>query len=241
MILLSGQAECYDRRPCVLIVPVLTLDEVKSWNGEGYQAIVMVGPPLDEPMDAAERASSVRSICTTGIQMLDEGDIAGAEQVETARTLLGQFVLGFAYSLLHRSGKYRRHLSRRQRTELDRRRSAFNENAAGGVVLPAPRHKPDGRRPQRTRRVRLVSFRGAADPGDHHVAPDPFLLTVKAAANWSKRHHQKLLAGAEPQNDDEEFDEAELYAMEQYLAWHERAVRPPENRAEFAERLGQSP
>jgi hypothetical protein len=215
----------------------MTLDEVKSWNGEGYEAIVMVGPPRDRTLDDDGRVITVRSICT-GINMVEEGDIALPAQVEAARTLLSHFILGLAYSLLYRSERFRRHLSRRQQAELDHRRNVFHENAADGVVLPAPRHEPDGRRPPRTRRVRLVSFRGATDPGDNHVAPDPFLLTAKAAANWSRRYHQKLLAGAEPQ--DEEFGEPELYAMEQYLAWHARAIRPPENRDEFAERLGQS-
>jgi antitoxin (DNA-binding transcriptional repressor) of toxin-antitoxin stability system len=244
-IRLSGQAECYDQRPCVLIVPTMTLDEVKRWNGQGYRAIVMVGPPPrdDESLDSDgdgdddENLDHVKSICV-GIHLLDAGDVALPEQVEAARTLLSQFVLGFAYSLLHRSLTYRRYMSRRQRAELDRRRRVFCENAAAGVVLPAAAEPLPP--PQRPWRVRLVNFRGATDArSNHHVAPDPFLLTVKAAVNWSRRHHQQLLAAAEPQ--DEGLGEPELYAMEEYMAWHARAIRPPENRDELAAQLRQSP
>jgi hypothetical protein len=240
-IRLSGHAECYDQRPCVLIVPTMTLDEVKSWNGQGYQAVVLVGPPprddgtLDSD-DDDEDADHVQSICA-GIHLLDAGDVALPNQVEAARTLLSHFVLGFAYSLLHRSLTYRQYMSRRQRGELDRRRRVFCENAAAGVVLPAAAepHPP----PQRPWKMRLVSFRGATDArSNHHVAPDPFLLTVKAAVNWSRRHHQQLLAAPEPH--DEGLDEPELYALEEYMAWHARAIRPPENRDELAAQLGQS-
>jgi hypothetical protein len=117
----------------------------------------------------------------------------------------------------------------------------FRENAADGVVVPAPRQDPDERGPSPSWRVRRVHFRGAADAGRDHVAPDPFLLTVKAAINWSRRHNQQLLAAAEPHDDDDEgLDEPELYALEEYVAWNARAIRPPEDRDELAERLGQS-
>jgi hypothetical protein len=216
----------------------MTLDEAKSWNGQGYQAIIMVGPPRDETLDSHGHFITVESICV-GISMLKKGGIALPEQVEVARTLLSQFVLGLAYSLLYRYDKYRRYLNYRQRGELDRRRNVFYENAAEGVVLPVPHRDLDGRGPP-SLRVRLVSFRGATDAGNHHVAPDPFLLTVKAAVNWSRRHNQKLLAAAEPRDVNEGMDEPELYALEEYMAWHARAIRPPDNRDELAAQLGQS-
>ncbi len=39
-----GQGDMYDRKPCIMIVPVMTLDDVKGWSGAGYDALVMAGP-----------------------------------------------------------------------------------------------------------------------------------------------------------------------------------------------------
>jgi hypothetical protein len=43
-IRMMGQSLYIDNNPCVLIVPILKVDEVKSWNGESYDAIVLPGP-----------------------------------------------------------------------------------------------------------------------------------------------------------------------------------------------------
>jgi hypothetical protein len=45
-------------------------------------------------------------------------------------------------------------------------------------------------------RVRKVIFGPVGDEAQH-PAPDPLLLAVKAAVNWSKRHGPQLLASGE--------------------------------------------
>jgi hypothetical protein len=42
-IRIAAQKEYFDNHPRVLIVPVMDLETIKSWNGEGYKAVVMVG------------------------------------------------------------------------------------------------------------------------------------------------------------------------------------------------------
>jgi hypothetical protein len=69
-----------------------------------------------------------------------------------------------------------------------------------------------------------------------HPAPDPMLLTVKAAINWSWRHGQKLLEGGELF--DEEPSELSVLAEEQYLEWQQERLRP-QNRQDLAQGLGQ--
>jgi hypothetical protein len=47
-----------------------------------------------------------------------------------------------------------------------------------------------------------------------HPAPDPILLTQKAAINWPKQHTQQLLVtAAEPLDEDEDDDDADLDAQ----------------------------
>jgi hypothetical protein len=235
LIRLAGQATYFDKNPCVLIVPVLTLDEVRRWNGQSYTAIVMVGkfqPP------GRRSVIHLDSICEN-INMMKEGPTATPEDVEVARVLLSHFVLGMAYSLIHRSSTWVTELSFEQGRRLDECIRVFVENASGGgVVVPRPRSAPGTGPPLRPR---LVTFRGA-DEAVHnninHLAPDPYLLSVKAAVNWSARHRQPLLAAAEPV-EEEEIDELYVLAMEQYLEYYDRTVRPPDCQEELARQLGQ--
>jgi hypothetical protein len=48
-----------------------------------------------------------------------------------------------------------------------------------------------------------------------HPAPDPLLLTVKAAVVWSTRYKQQLLAGGEVKDDT---DSLSSQAEDEYLA-----------------------
>jgi hypothetical protein len=219
-IRLSGQNEYFDRLPCVLIVPVMTLDEAKSWNGQGYQAVVLAGPlPLAGESDYQGHTVPIQSICAA-MGLLNKGDVALPGQLHVARTLLRQFVLGLAYSLAHRSRRYSDRMSVEERGELDLCREAHLASAsASGVVAPARN------RAGQPWRVRLVTFRGAAEAGNLHVAPDPLLLAVKAAINWSARHHQKLLPTPELDEEEEEIDDLSALAMERFLDFQRDAAR----------------
>jgi hypothetical protein len=64
------------------------------------------------------------------------------------------------------------------------------------------------------------------------------LLAAKAAANWSSRLRQPLLAAAEPEEDPFD-DELHQLALEQYLEWHDKRLRPPDDPNELAVQLGQ--
>ena len=68
-------------------------------------------------------------------------------------------------------------------------------------------------------KVRKINF---VDQGQYgHPAPDPLLLLVKAAINWSKFHDFPLLAGGEIE--DEEEDDLSRAAEADFLEWQENA------------------
>jgi hypothetical protein len=218
-IRLRGSREYFDQNPCVLIVPVLTLNEVKRWRGQGYQAIVVAGPtPFADDADYRGPFAPIQAVCGA-IGLVNEGDVALPGQIHVARTLLSHFVLGLAYSLAHRSGRYSDRMTAEERGELDRCREACLASSASGIVVP------ERNRAGLPWRVRLVTLRGAADSGNHHVAPDPLLLAVKAAVNWSRRQGQQLLPTPEPDHEEGEIDDLSALEMRRFLDFQRDAAR----------------
>lgn len=230
MIRLAGQAICFDFHPCVLIVPALSLDQAKGWNGERYRAIVMVGEPVREE----EADLPVGRVCQAiGMQTFTDNP-ASPDEVEAALSLLSRVVLGLAYSLRYRSAQMQEFMNETQETRLARLRAMFVANTGQGVIVPAPNPDPPG-----PLRVRAVQFRGPQDPDrTEHLAPDPLLLAAKAAHNWSSRWNQPLLAAAEPEEDEFD-DELHQLAREQYLERHDNKLRPSDDPTELAAQLGQ--
>lgn len=104
-IRLNGKFEYLDQRPCVLIVPVLTLQEALEWKGEGYSAIVMPGDINSDIVENTENQSvslepmELLPVCE-GIGMYEEEEdgvphpdkIAKEDQVNMALALLRDVV-----------------------------------------------------------------------------------------------------------------------------------------------------
>jgi hypothetical protein len=113
--------EIFDRRPSVLIVPVLDLDEAKKWCGEPYRAIVLPGAWTDP------RGSklSIETVSCGRLHLLDAADTAAPFEIERARVLLERVVLGLAHSLHHRLSSQGAHLTEVQKQMLARRIDGF--------------------------------------------------------------------------------------------------------------------
>lgn len=213
-IRLAGQATYLDKYPCVLIVPAMTVSEMKNWNGGGYKAIVLMGP-----WDGA----TLSDICA-GIRMTEiVPEVASPGQIEAARCLLERVVLGLAYSLHHRSKGFVGNLSETQGRKFNRLVGGFQTIVGDKVFVPKPTLSASGA----SLRVRRVSFASAADEGGH-PAPDPWLLAARAAVTWSRRHFQQLLAEGEPEELDG-MDEADkvldVLGVENFLEWRGRTNR----------------
>jgi hypothetical protein len=223
-IRLACQFDFFDQNPCVLIIPILDLDEMKRWNGEGYNAIVMCGSIEDESVlpSVIIRASKV---CQR-IGMIERGPIASDAQIEKARQLLERVLLGMAHSLLHREIWNRL-------PEAENLRRSFRSTTGIKKLLV-----PDAIASTENLKVRVVTFSNCDAPADaraDHPAPDPLLLSVKAAINWSRRHHQGLRAAGERP---EEEDELDVLAGELFLERLEKLHRP-KTRNDLAWGLGQ--
>jgi hypothetical protein len=230
-IRLVSQCTYYDKNPCVLIIPILDLNEAKGWNGEGYNALVMCGE-----FDGTDASKASRMI-----QMTTKGRIASESEIEKARKFFEAVILGMAYSLLicfQRKLSFLDIASEMKFYEL--RNHFLNQTGILGVVVPKARPvDTQDLQPVEALRVRVVEFSSHAvfnkDEAKRHPAPDPLLLAVKAAINWSRQNNQPLRAAAEPQEEEDELDDL---ANKQYLqAWADQYR--PKTRDDLARGLGQ--
>jgi len=202
-ICLMQQAKFYDTRPCVLVIPVMTLQEAKDWNGHEYDAIVVVGEWKDSSVQDV-----FRGIGMIGKVLLDKPR-ATDDDLLTATNLLNIVVRGMAYSLVEKSDP----------TKLDVKEkwNKMKEDfiaASGPTELLVARLKDN--RPQ-NKPVYKYTFQPHV-----HPPPDPILLAAKAATNWAKQQEFVLVA-AGGYFDDEDGLDAE--AERQYVEMLEQSYR----------------
>jgi hypothetical protein len=79
------QKEYFDQSPCILIVPVLTLQAAREWKGDGYPAIFLAGAfPRDceQTGEAGTHASDVYLLTPEARRRIQT---ATPSQVNTAR------------------------------------------------------------------------------------------------------------------------------------------------------------
>ena len=218
-ISLHGQEYDYDRDPHVIIVPIMTMKQMKDFDGtEGYEAIVVTGINTggitDTPKDVNRRNIDIE---TGTYIVVNEEPPASKEELETATNLL-QYMLKAILKVKNN------HMS----DDIDDE----HQYERGQTVLPILRNANGVH-------VAKVGF-GAPHEANRHPAPDPVLLIVKAAVNWSRRYGLALAAKPEPpEEEEEEWDELDQLAAEQYIEWRESQIKPPDNFHELAAGLGQ--
>jgi hypothetical protein len=193
---IAGQRQYMDNNPCLLIVPILTTQEVKDWDGSGYDAIVVIdrwdGCRLDSVAAGTEMSS------TKGIRKTATGD-----EIKTARELLSFFLRAI--------------LTARQSRPHGAPTPSDDMYSGDSITIPSRNllHLP---------LVRKVSFVAQTwDNPEKHPAPDPMLLATKAAVVFSTRHNQRLAAGGF--KEDETWTDMDQQAAEEYLDWRQAAIR----------------
>ena len=223
-IRLAGHGEHFDRNPRVLIVPVLSLQQAKEWNGQGYDAIVMISDGIP---DNADQSVDLQYVAAD-LHFLDLGAVASPSETELARELLTATVKGLAFSFVEGTNEeeqpWVKELSEESRKELKNLRDASSLFPGKNLIL-IPKEQNGPLKP-----VRKITFSPALDSlEDGHPAPDPLLLAVRAGLNWSAFHEQRLMPRR--QDDDSDMCELSILAMEEHLAMvenYERARRDEE-------------
>jgi hypothetical protein len=160
-IVLRHQGPMYDKNPRILIIPILTADQAKTWNGGDYDAVVLAANHGN--VAASEVYDDVRAVPINGI--LQEC-LADRDEIDKARELLSCVVQSL--SQLRENGGFANSIL-----------PAFSLQE---VLVPIAKHLNEGFL------VRKVAF----DNANGHPAPDPMLLALKAADNWTCLHEIPL-------------------------------------------------
>lgn len=217
MIRLSGQARYFDTKPCLIIVPILSLQEAKTWQGHGYSALFMISRGSKEK-GKAEGLDEVAA----AVNMLKFGATANQSDIDMARDLLAATLKGLAFALFQKSAEHMPWVEDLS----DDSKKVLNDLQANATVVSGEESilVPKDRLGY-TKLVRKITFAPVfgTQGNDHgHPAPDPLLLAVKAGVNWSAFHKQQLLpAGEDDDESDFDLSEQSIAAMEEYLAMRE--------------------
>ena len=212
---LSHQKKLIDgKNPKMLVVPLLPLDQIRSWAGTGYDAVVLVGEPDSEtPVDNPMTDDAVHMAFRAARMNNDDIKTAGPQQVIHAAGILKGGVVALAEMLLSMSENELNAVQAVDQESAERLRKARqNLTNSGGVNVPDVINdniaKDDCH-------VMLVSFSAhSEDEPPHHVAPDPLLLLLKVANVFGRLTGMDFLAnGVIPTVDSEsDIEQMEMYA-----------------------------
>ena len=224
-----GQAKIYDSYPCLLIVPILTPQQAVNWDGEGYNAIVVIDD--DHPDRSLRDVAYSSGLSQDPIE--NDHLLANNEDVETARYLLEQYLRGSVNAkMIARDSQY---------FQFPDGYPGQAYNSATEITVPVTLRVLPA-----SMKVRKVTFKGINEAVDNdnggHRAPNPILLTAKAACVFSKRHGVEAMAAGPGPDDmiDDNWSDGDDAALERFIEAQQQALRPPDNWNDFARAMGQS-
>jgi hypothetical protein len=203
----------FERNPFVIIVPILTVDQVVHWSGGGYNAIVLAG---DVNGTSEDDHRVYHEIAARGTLLDKEnfGDclahidewLANENECEMARYLLEQMIFcvcksfndcTFIQDFLYENKRY------------EEWNSAIAQLNNGTVPVPISMSWTD------KLKIRKVSFSNSTE--DNNPAPDPTLLLARATSTWLRRQNIPLLPVC---NEEDEYSyEFSNSDDSSYLSW----------------------
>jgi hypothetical protein len=195
-IRLLCQADFLDRSPCVIIVPILTVEQVRKWDGDAYKAIVLAGDWNGYDRSAQKRFDIKATEVYVGINasggMTECGNfkdfLAEKSDLEKARYLLEQMILCVCKTF-NNSPFAKTKPSKLDKQKFDLWKRAIDQISEGEAPVPISNGW------NVNMKIRKVSFSNSSE--DINPAPDPALLLAKAASNWLKRNQIEILPGCD--------------------------------------------
>jgi hypothetical protein len=229
-IRLDRQKDFLDDNPCVIVVPLLPLAQVKNWNGVAYEAIVLAGNYTDLEREITVGAAEVYRGIHASDNMQDNDNFANFLATEgecnDACLLLKKYIF-YVIEAFRAIGEGDLQVianSNVTRSEIEK----FNDwkTNLDKELVPVPVRNAwgvDGMK------VRKVSFAASTSPVN--PAPDPVLLLAKAASNWLKRHNFAILPGwgddDSASRSDDSADSAISYSEEESIQGRSRTAKKP--------------
>ena len=93
---MTGQADHFDGEDaCALLIPVMELSQAKSWQGEAYYALFVLGLPSDGQSSQIGIPNKYTAVQLSTTDVMDGGVVKDAtnDQIEVARMTLIHAVL----------------------------------------------------------------------------------------------------------------------------------------------------
>lgn len=200
---INGQDQLLDKEdPQLLIIPILSVEDCVDWNGQGYQAIVLVGADSE----GKSRAWATAEVGLTDIKNIAVFDADG-EDLETALLSLKECVFALTQALVNYESprvpdnateeekRPMKEAVELRRGRLESFRAAVDSLGTGGSI-PVPKEGNTGPRQQHRAICKIFFSNDASEENYLHPAPDPILLLARAAVVWSVRQKIRLRASA---------------------------------------------
>ena len=185
-VFLEKQGQYYDTDdPSILIIPLLTLQQVMDWATDDTTSAIEYDVMAVTFGEKSEEASAILT------HALHE---CTPSEIELGRSLLETFVVGLAGSLKSKAVKESFTEDDLQNPELYRWSSLVNNIVDGTVTrIDIPAQK------QSDTAVHVAKGRMSLGTS----LPDPWLLMLKAAINYSASRGTKLMPACPPEEDDD--------------------------------------
>ena len=206
------------------------LDQVRDWDGTGYEAIVLAGLPKRDTALQYE-ANAARAYKNGGFTTARRKNIAKIGDVKLACSLLKTSVLALAEMVKGLQDIELEGLNENTKKQLKNNRDKIGDE----VLVPAMIDEDADELPNGIR-VFKATFTDH-DQNEGHPAPDPLLLAFKAANIFGRMTGLKLLANGEIP--DPFGSEQHIMAVEKYLDWYQSNLKDV-SREELARGLGQA-
>uniref|UniRef100_A0A7S2V9I9 Uncharacterized protein n=1 Tax=Entomoneis paludosa TaxID=265537 RepID=A0A7S2V9I9_9STRA len=189
MARIFAQKTFFDTWPKLLIIPIKTLDDVKSYKGGSFEAIVLASDP------------AVYKQC----QITGELDLASYQDLRTAFDTLRAFVKACAYDALNGTANHDfKDLPGRERLLVSK---GVENSRRRGPRMPHLLAKEEDVKSQL---VRVGKALFSMENERAHQECDPYALFLKAVAVESSMQGEKILPGCRPLHDCEICLEKEL-------------------------------
>ena len=201
LVAFAAQKEWFDTKGGVIILPVMTVDEAKRWDGGPYSIIVLCNDGSTARNCHCTAADIARHIHLNSPETVTAD--AKEDDILKAHEILRQAIKASAFILETMEGpETASKLWKRYRNSLLTLRSGGRGVDASvpdnSVQVPLPPIKPADKW------IVKLDFRNCLSSGlkgDAVAYPDPILLAFKSSVNWTREYNFQLLAEAEPKPD----------------------------------------
>lgn len=199
LVAFAAQKEWFENNCGVIILPVMTVEEARDWDGGSYSIIVLCNDGSIARNHHCTAADIARHIHVNSPDTTTSDATPG--DILKAHELLKQSIKASAFVLETKAGpETASKLWERYRSSLLALRSGGRGIDANlpdnSVQVPLAPIKPNNKLIVKIDLGNCLS--SGLQEGDAVAYPDPILLAFKSSVNWTREYHFQLLAEAEP-------------------------------------------